>query len=83
MTIDAMKTALDALLFAWWNDEDREDEYYMDAIIDLGYAIKTLEEPRKPLTEQEIRALPEWFPSHETAAVLPLIRAVEKAHGIS
>ena len=29
------------------------------------------------LTEEEIKALPQWFPSHETAAVLPLIRAVE------
>ena len=29
------------------------------------------------LTEEEIRALPQWFPSHETAAVMPLIRAIE------
>lgn len=29
------------------------------------------------LTDEEIKALPEWFPSHETAAVLPLIRAIE------
>jgi len=83
MTVDAMKTALEALLFAWNNDDDREDDFYFDAIIDLGYAIKTSETPRKPLPEHEIRALPEWFPSHETAAVLPLIRAVEKAHGIT
>lgn len=29
------------------------------------------------LKEEEIKALPQWFPSHETAAVLPLIFAVE------
>ena len=29
------------------------------------------------LTEEEIKSLPQWFPSHETAAVLPLIRAIE------
>jgi len=29
------------------------------------------------LTEEEIKALPKWYPSHETVAVLPLIRAVE------
>ena len=38
--------------------------------------------PRRPLTDEEIKALPEWFPSHETSAVLPLIRAIERAHGI-
>jgi len=36
----------------------------------------------EPLTEEEIKTLPERFPSHETAAALPLIRAVERAHGI-
>ncbi len=29
------------------------------------------------LTDEEVKALPQWFPSHETAAVLPLIRAIE------
>jgi hypothetical protein len=29
------------------------------------------------LTDEEIRSLPQWFPSHETAAVMPLIRAIE------
>lgn len=38
------------------------------------------------LTDEEIKAMPQWFPSHETAAVLPLIRAIEaklkeKNHG--
>ncbi len=29
------------------------------------------------LTDEEVKSLPQWFPSHETAAVLPLIRAIE------
>lgn len=29
------------------------------------------------LTDEEIKAMPQWFPSHETAAVMPLIRAIE------
>lgn len=29
------------------------------------------------LTEEEIKTLPQWFPSHDTAAVMPLIRAIE------
>ena len=35
---------------------------------------------RKPwvgLTDEEIKTLPQWFPSHESAAVMPLIRAIE------
>jgi hypothetical protein len=29
------------------------------------------------LTDEEIKTLPQWFPSHESAAVMPLIRAFE------
>ena len=29
------------------------------------------------LTDEEIKTLPQWFPSHENAAVMPLIRAFE------
>jgi len=29
------------------------------------------------LTDEEIKAMPQWFPSHETAAAMPLIRAIE------
>ena len=38
------------------------------------------QEPRREwvgLTDEEIKMLPQWYPSHETAAALPLIRAVE------
>jgi hypothetical protein len=39
----------------------------------------TAPQPREwvGLTEEEIKALPQWFPSYETAAVMPLIRAIE------
>ena len=29
------------------------------------------------LTDEDVKALPEWFPSHATSAVLPLVRAVQ------
>ena len=29
------------------------------------------------LTDEDVKALPEWFPSHSTSAVLPLVRAVQ------
>ena len=43
-------------------------------------AIKAKLKPEREwvgLTDEEIKALPQWYPSHETAAALPLIRAVE------
>ena len=43
-------------------------------------AIKAKLKPEREwvgLTDEEIKMLPQWYPSHETAAALPLIRAVE------
>lgn len=48
-------------------------------MLPIGAALYTAPQRREwvGLTEEEIKALPQWFPSHETAAVLPLIRAIE------
>lgn len=46
----------------------------------LVEAIKAKLQPQREwqgLTDEEIKAMPQWFPSHETAAVMPLIRAIE------
>lgn len=46
----------------------------------LVEAIKAKLKPEREwvgLTDEEIKMLPQWYPSHETAAALPLIRAVE------
>ena len=52
------------------------------------FPLYTAPQPRQwqGLTDEEIKAMPQWFPSHGTAAVLPLIRAIEaklkeKNHG--
>jgi len=49
------------------------------AILPIGVALYTTPPRREwaSMTEEEIKALPQWFPSHETAAVMPLIRAIE------
>lgn len=49
---------------------------------ELGFAesLAHLALPRREwvgLTDEEIKALPQWYPSHEAAAVMPLIRAIE------
>ena len=47
-------------------------------MLPVGAALYTAPQRQlQGLTEEEIKALPQWYPSHETAAVLPLIRAVE------
>ena len=46
----------------------------------MSYAATELVQPKREwqgLTDEEIKMLPQWYPSHETAAALPLIRAVE------
>lgn len=52
-------------------------EYWMDerAIEALREALAQPE--WVTLTDEDIKALPEWFPSHATSAVLPLVRAVQ------
>jgi hypothetical protein len=41
------------------------------------------EPERKPITIEQLRALPEWWPSSEgNPTLLGLIRAVERFHGI-
>ena len=53
---------------------------YLEQTWDAAQKKAWSEQPRREwvgLTDEEIKMLPQWYPSHETAAALPLIRAVE------
>lgn len=53
-------------------------------ILDELERLRTLaaEPERKPITLEQLRALPEWWPSYERSSIIALIRAVERFHGI-
>ena len=60
-----------------WIENPQGDAFDKAMLIE---AIKAKLKPEREwvgLTDEEIKALPQWYPSHETAAALPLIRAVE------
>lgn len=60
--------------------EELADSTPGDALLEVGFCPLYTTPPRGEwvgLTDEEVKALPQWFPSHETAAVLPLIRAIE------
>ena len=60
-----------------WIEHPQGDAFDKAMLIE---AIKAKLQPKREwqgLTDEEIKMLPQWYPSHETAAALPLIRAVE------
>ena len=91
MSIEAMKQALEALEYPGPSWPEARHKAAVALRERLAQPLRTHwegcdevhPECRKPrrewvgLTDEEVKALPQWFPSHETAAVLPLIRAIE------
>lgn len=60
-----------------WIEHPQGDAFDKAMLIEAIKAKLRPERGWQGLTDQEIKMLPQWYPSHETAAALPLIRAVE------
>ena len=60
-----------------WIQHPQGDAFDKAMLIEAIKAKLKPEREWQGLTDEEIKMLPQWFPSHETAAALPLIRAVE------
>lgn len=60
-----------------WIQNPQGDAFDKAMLIEAIKAKLKPEREWQGLTDEEIKMLPQWYPSHETAAALPLIRAVE------
>lgn len=60
-----------------WIQHPQGDAFDKAMLIEAIKAKLRPEREWQGLTDEEIKMLPQWYPSHETAAALPLIRAVE------
>ena len=60
-----------------WIQHPQGDAFDRAMLIEAIKAKLKPEREWQGLTDEEIKMLPQWYPSHETAAALPLIRAVE------
>jgi len=60
-----------------WIQNPQGDAFDKAMLIEAIKAKLKPEREWQGLTDEEIKMLPQWYPSHETAAVMPLIRAIE------